>query len=146
MIGLMFAIIGVCALLINLNVTPVDPNLDWLSWPGVLLALGGMLGTLYCRSVLGRFWTADTALRSDHEIVDWGPYGIVRHPIYTAVSVQIIGTMLVYPTMMVFGMAWTAMMCYALKANLEDDFLTQHLPGYEAYRQRVRYRLIPKVW
>ena len=145
-IGIMFAIIGVSALLINLNITRVDPALDWLGWPGVLLAIGGMIGTLYCRSVLGRFWTADTALRSDHQIVDQGPYGIVRHPIYTAVSVQFIGTVLVYPTLLVFGMAWTAVMCYALKANLEDDFLTQQLAGYEAYRQRVKYRLIPKVW
>jgi protein-S-isoprenylcysteine O-methyltransferase Ste14 len=62
------------------------------------------------------------------------------------VSVQIIGTILVYPTMMVFGVAWTAVMCYTLKASLEDDFLTQRLPGYEDYRRRVKYRLIPKVW
>lgn len=101
--------------------------------------------------MLGQFWTADTVVQSDHQIVDWGPYSLVRHPIYTAVSVQIIGTMMVYPALLVFGMAWTAvmcyaLMCYALKANLEDDYLTQHLPGYEDYRQRVKYRLIPKVW
>ena len=90
--------------------------------------------------------TAETVVRSDHQIVDWGPYGLVRHPIYTAVSVALIGTMLVYPDLLLFGFAWTAIMCYALKANLEDDYLAQHLPGYEDYRQRVKYRLIPKVW
>jgi protein-S-isoprenylcysteine O-methyltransferase Ste14 len=145
-IGVMFAIIGVSALLINLNITHVNPALGWLSWPGGLLVFCGMIGTLHCRSVLGPFWTADTAVQPDHQIVDWGPYGIVRHPIYSAVSVQLIGTMLVYPTLLIFGMAWTAVMCYALKANLEDDFLAQHLPGYEDYRQRVKYRLVPGVW
>jgi len=146
MIGLMFAIIGASALLINLNITRVDPALDWLSWPGALLAFCGMIGTLYCRSVLGRFWTADTALRSDHQIVDRGPYGIVRHPIYSAVSVQLIGTALVYPIWIVISTAMIAVAAYALKANLEDDFLAKQLAGYEAYRQRVKYRLIPKVW
>ncbi|MBI5566473.1 MAG: isoprenylcysteine carboxylmethyltransferase family protein, partial [Chloroflexi bacterium] len=134
------------AVLINLNISRVNPALDWLSWPGVVLALGGMVGTLYCRSVLGRFWTADTTLQTDHQIIDRGPYGIVRHPIYTAVGVQLIGTLLVYPTLLMLGLAWTAVMCYALKANLEDDYLAQHLPGYAAYRQRVKYRLLPGVW
>jgi protein-S-isoprenylcysteine O-methyltransferase Ste14 len=145
-IGVMLAIVLVSALLINLNILRVNPALDWLSWPGALLVFCGMIGTLYCRSVLGQFWTADTVVQSDHQIVDWGPYSLVRHPIYTAVSVQIIGTMMVYPALLIFGFAWTAVMCYALKANLEDDYLAQHLPGYEDYRQRVKYRLIPKVW
>lgn len=145
-IGLMFAILLVSALLIALDVIQIDPALDWLSWPGVLLALGGMGGTLYCRSVLGRFWTADTALRSDHQVVDRGPYGLVRHPIYTAVSVQLIGTALVYPSWIVIGAVLMAVVAYALKANLEDAFLAKQLPGYEVYRQRVKYRLVPGVW
>src|SRR5512139_986199 len=103
MIGVMFAIVLVNALLINLNIRRMNPALDWLSWPGALLAYCGMIGTLYCRSVLGQFWTADTVVRSDHQIVDGGPYGIVRHPIYTAVSVALIGTMLVYPDLLLFG-------------------------------------------
>jgi protein-S-isoprenylcysteine O-methyltransferase Ste14 len=39
-----------------------------------------------------------------------------------------------------------AVVAYALKANLEDDYLAKQLPGYEAYRQRVKYRLVPGVW
>ena len=145
-IGLMFAILGVSVLLINLDVIGIDQALAGLSVPGVLLALGGMSGTFYCRSVLGRFWTADTTVRSDHQIIDRGPYGIVRHPIYSAVSVQLIGTALVYPIGIVMGATLIAVVAYGLKANLEDDYLAQHLPGYEEYRRRVKYRLVPGVW
>lgn len=145
-IGMMFAILGTGALLIVLGVIRFDPALDWLSWPGSLLALGGMGGTLYCRSVLGRFWTAETTLQADHQIIDRGPYGVVRHPIYTAASVQLMGTALVYPVWFVVSAALIAIAAYAMKANLEDVFLAQHLPGYEAYRQRVKYRLIPGMW
>ena len=28
----------------------------------------------------------------------------------------------------------------------KEKFLAAGLPGYEAYRQKVRYRLIPGVW
>ena len=28
----------------------------------------------------------------------------------------------------------------------EERMLTEQLPGYREYRQRVRYRLIPNVW
>ncbi len=145
-IGLMFALLLMSALLIDLGAIRIDPALEWLSVPGALLILGGMSGTLYCRSVLGRFWTADTALRTDHQIVDRGPYGVVRHPIYAAVSVQLIGTALVYPIWIVIGAAVIAAIAYALKANLEDDFLAKRLPGYNEYRQRVKYRLVPGVW
>ena len=35
----------------------------------------------------------------------------------------------------------------ALAANLdEEQFLVQHLPGYAAYTDKVRYRLVPLVW
>jgi hypothetical protein len=49
---------------------------------------------------------------------------VVGYSICTLTTVQI-ETMLVYPTMMVFGAAWTAVMCYAVKANLEDDYLAR---------------------
>jgi protein-S-isoprenylcysteine O-methyltransferase Ste14 len=28
----------------------------------------------------------------------------------------------------------------------EERYLMSHLPGYDAYCQRTRYRLIPRVW
>jgi protein-S-isoprenylcysteine O-methyltransferase Ste14 len=28
----------------------------------------------------------------------------------------------------------------------EESFLRQDLPGYDEYMQRVRYRLVPRVW
>ena len=33
-----------------------------------------------------------------------------------------------------------------LRILIEEDFLRQKLQGYDAYTQRVRYRLIPFFW
>jgi protein-S-isoprenylcysteine O-methyltransferase Ste14 len=35
---------------------------------------------------------------------------------------------------------------FVLRTRLEDKTLTAELPGYEAYTQETRYRLLPGVW
>jgi protein-S-isoprenylcysteine O-methyltransferase Ste14 len=35
---------------------------------------------------------------------------------------------------------------WALKASVEERFLLQELPGYDAYAERTRYRLVPFVY
>src|SRR6059036_1965191 len=47
-----------------------------------VMACVGVGASFYCRHVLGRFWSAPTTLQENHEIIDQGPYSIVRHPIY----------------------------------------------------------------
>jgi protein-S-isoprenylcysteine O-methyltransferase Ste14 len=34
----------------------------------------------------------------------------------------------------------------AKRIRHEEEFLVQELPGYEAYRKKVKYRMIPLVW
>lgn len=70
----------------------------------------------------------------------------VRHPICIVVSAQLDGTALVCPIWIVIGPVPIAGVTNAWKANLEDDSLAKQLPGYEAYRQRVKYRLLPGAW
>ncbi len=145
-IGLMMIAIIIGALLINLGVLVIGVMPDGLVALGGALTLIGMSGTLYCRSILGRFWTAETTVRPDHQIIDRGPYGVVRHPIYLAVSVQYLGTAIVFPAWWLIAAVMIAVVAYGLKANLEDEFLARTLAGYEDYRRRVKYRLLPGVW
>jgi len=105
-----------------------------------------MSGTFYCRHYLGRFWTAEAALQALHQVVDSGPYGVVRHPIYTAAWVMYLGTGLVFAIWWNWLACGLVMVAYILKARYEDVFLAANLPGYPAYQQRVRYQLIPGVW
>ena len=113
---------------------------------GALLTLGGMVGTFYCRSYLGRLWAADATLQESHSVVDSGPYGIVRHPIYTAVLIMYLGTTIAFFTW------WTALayvvilVAHIVKTAVEDAFLEKELSGYGEYQKKVRYRLIPFIW
>ena len=44
---------------------------------------------------LGRQWRIDAGLNADHQLVVWGPYRLVRHPIYTSMLFLLLGTGLV---------------------------------------------------
>ena len=80
------------------------------------------------------------------QVVDTGLYGIVRHPMY-AVTILLF---LMIP--LVLG-SWYALLVFAfypaiiiVRLRDEEALLTRELPGYEAYKQKVRYRLIPFIW
>ena len=97
-----------------------------------VVVLLGISFTWWARIHLGRFWSNAITHKEDHRIVDTGPYGLVRHPIYTG---QIIG-------LLASGIAiatWTALLGVVLisfgewqKARMEERFLTAEL-GAEAY-------------
>ena len=79
-------------------------------------------------------------------VVDTGLYGIVRHPMY-AVTILLF---LMIP--LVLG-SWYALIAFAfypaiiiVRLQDEEELLTKELAGYDAYKQKVRYRLLPFIW
>ena len=79
-------------------------------------------------------------------VVDTGLYGIVRHPMY-AVTVLLF---LMIP--LVLG-SWYALIVFAfypaiivVRLKNEEELLTRELPGYEEYKRKVEYRIIPFIW
>ena len=79
-------------------------------------------------------------------VVDTGLYGIVRHPMYAV-------TILLFLMMPLVLGSWYALMVFAfypaiivVRLKDEEELLTKELPGYEAYRKKVKYRIIPFVW
>jgi len=71
-----------------------------------------------------------------------GLYRIVRHPIYTAELVALLGAVLASPTLMNWVLWLSECGLQFARARAEEQFLSSD-PVYRAYRQRVRYRLIP---
>src|SRR5579863_631556 len=99
----------------------------------------GLSFTWWGRIHLGRLWSNAITHKEDHRIVDSGPYGIVRHPIYTG---QIIGLL---ATGIAIAM-WPAMLGVVLislgewqKGRMEERFLSVELGAeeYGSYCRRV---------
>ena len=79
-------------------------------------------------------------------VVDTGLYGIVRHPMYMA-------TILLFLMIPVVLGSWYALIVFAfypaiiiVRLKDEEELLTRELPGYEAYKKKVKYRILPFVW
>lgn len=80
------------------------------------------------------------------KVVDTGLYGIVRHPMYFA-------TLLLFLAMPLVLGSWYALIPMAFYPAIiivrlldEEKLLTRELPGYEEYKQKVKYHLIPFIW
>jgi protein-S-isoprenylcysteine O-methyltransferase Ste14 len=81
-----------------------------------------------------------------HTVVATGPYHYVRHPMYAAIVLFVVGTPLLLGAW--FGVPSGALFVVLLmyRAMLEERTLRAELPGYTAYMTQVKYRLIPYVW
>jgi protein-S-isoprenylcysteine O-methyltransferase Ste14 len=119
---------------------------EWAALIGMILVLLGMAGTYFCRAYLGKYWAAEAALQRDHNLVDSGPYGVVRHPIYTMAIILYIGLGIVFSAPLGSLAAFLSVLMMIVKTGAEDRFLIAELAGYADYSQRVPYRLLPKIW
>lgn len=76
-------------------------------------------------------------------LVDRGPYGLVRHPIYTGVIATFLGFSLRTGSWLALGASVVLVAFFWLKTGREERALRAAYPEYEAYAQRVPRRLIP---
>ncbi|MBO0794726.1 MAG: isoprenylcysteine carboxylmethyltransferase family protein, partial [Ktedonobacteraceae bacterium] len=79
-------------------------------------------------------------------VVSSGPYHYVRHPMYAAALLFLLGTALLLGSW--YGLLWglILVLIIARRAVLEERTLRDELQGYDAYMTKVKYRLIPLVW
>ncbi len=128
---------------------PVRPlyRLD-RGWQWVLLAaaIAGFGLCWWARVHLGPMWSSFVTKKNEHRVVDSGPYKLVRHPIYTGMIVAAIATAADTGTLTAITGAAIILIGYALKAMLEEKFLTRELgdEAYAAYCGRVPM-LVPFV-
>jgi protein-S-isoprenylcysteine O-methyltransferase Ste14 len=80
-------------------------------------------------------------------VVDTGVYAVVRHPMYAGGILLIIGMPLWLESYAAFLLALIpAAILGALRIKVEERLLQEKLPGYTAYMEKVRYRLVPYIW
>ncbi|MFI2205654.1 methyltransferase family protein [Streptomyces sp. NPDC020192] len=105
---------------------------------GAALAVASTALLLWARWVLGTMWASVPTVKEHHELRTDGPYGLVRHPIYTGLLGLVIGGMLACG----FGV-WVAFPIVAvpwllLRVRAEDRLMAGRFGAvYGAYRARV---------
>jgi protein-S-isoprenylcysteine O-methyltransferase Ste14 len=117
----------------------------WLRVVGLALGLiGAAIGLLAFRQ-LGASLTAFPRPKDDAELVQSGIYTVVRHPIYTSLLLSAIGYALVRRSIPSLALSLALALFLDRKARREEQWLAERYPEYQAYKQRVRGRLLPRT-
>jgi protein-S-isoprenylcysteine O-methyltransferase Ste14 len=117
----------------------------WVALAGDVLVGLGFLGVFFVFRE-NSFTSATIELAPDQKVISTGPYALVRHPMYAAALVMLLGIPIA------LGSMWGVLVIVAIMPALiwrlldEEKFLAKNLPGYREYQTTVRYRLIPGVW
>lgn len=82
----------------------------------------------------------------EQHVVSTGVYAFVRHPMYLGALLMFTGAPLLLGSAAALVVAFALTVVLAVRIVAEEKLLAANLAGYDAYRQRVRYRLLPFVW
>jgi protein-S-isoprenylcysteine O-methyltransferase Ste14 len=125
--------------------TPELP--EWLEAAGGALLLGAAF-FLFRSFTDNPFLSPLVRIQSDRkqEVVSTGVYGFVRHPMYLGATLMFVGGPLLLgsPAGVLVGLGLVLLL--AVRILGEEKLLARELEGYEAYRRKVHYRLLPGLW
>ena len=116
-----------------------------LSGVGAILAATGGGIAVWSSRLLGRGFTPYPKPLATGELVEAGPYRVVRHPVYAGGLLFFLGYSL-YASVPALVATGALGVVWALKARVEEQYLRERFPGYEEYAKRVRFRLVPIVY
>ena len=119
----------------------------WACVLGYVLLLAGTAGVTWAEAA-NRFFEPTVRIQADrgHEVVDAGPYALIRHPGYASALPFLIGLALALGSLWALIPVLLACALLIVRTALEDRLLHRELPGYREYARRVRSRLVPGVW
>lgn len=132
-------------------VAGLDYRFGWSAMPTSVVVIASVLFlaayALYAEVMRENAYLSRTVkVEEGQTVVDTGLYGIVRHPMYMA-------TVLLFLMIPLILGSWYALVAFAfypaiiiVRLKDEENLLTQELPGYAEYKQKVKYRIIPFVW
>jgi protein-S-isoprenylcysteine O-methyltransferase Ste14 len=81
-----------------------------------------------------------------HRVIESGVYSVVRHPMYAGAVPLLVSIPLWLESYAAAMLASVPIGALVLRILVEEQFLRRALAGYDAYTERVRYRLIPLLW
>lgn len=122
------------------------PKSLWIQGLGVALVIAGVALACRARYFLGRNWSMSVELKQKHELIQSGPYSVVRHPIYTGLLIGFAGTAVAMGE-------WRGLISVAIfttfivfKLRVEERWLSELFgPEYSQYMDRIK-ALVPGLF
>jgi len=146
-------VIAVCFLLIPgmLVIAGLDHRFGWSTVPALIVIVGDVLvaaGLVLAQWVViqNSYAAATVTVEREQPLVDTGLYGMVRHPLYVGALIMMVGSPLALGSLWALVFLVPGFVALAVRILDEERMLTEQLPGFAEYTQKVPYRLVPHVW
>jgi protein-S-isoprenylcysteine O-methyltransferase Ste14 len=129
----------------------LDRRFGWSHVPAALSIVSDILVALSLFFVFlvfreNSFTSAIIEVANEQRVISTGPYSLVRHPMYSGAMLLLIFSPLALGSWVGVPFAIPVMLVIVLRLLDEERFLSRSLPGYEDYRRKVRWRLLPGIW
>ena len=111
---------------------------------GVLTILSSLALHIWSRVHLQQFYAERVEVQPEHQVIDTGPYQLVRHPVITSFFGIATGLFLINPAVPTLAALLYTIWDFTRAAKQEEELLTQTLPGYAAYADRTP-RFLPRL-
>jgi protein-S-isoprenylcysteine O-methyltransferase Ste14 len=132
-------------------VSALDHRFGWSRVPAAVCLVGDMvaavgLGMVMLVIVQNSYASSTVQVESGQTVVSSGLYGLVRHPMYTANVIMMVGIPLALGSYWGLVFVIPGLLVLAWRIRDEETLLRDELDGYREYTRKVRYRLVPGVW
>jgi len=144
-------IFGITFILIFV-ISDLDHRLDWSKvfpfWLEIIgfIIMGVGFYIIHLSTLQNAYASKVLDIREGQQLIDTGLYDHIRHPLYSGALGMILGIPLglgswwaIFPAIIsIFGLIY--------RIKFEEQMLITGLEGYKEYRERVKYKLIPKIY
>jgi protein-S-isoprenylcysteine O-methyltransferase Ste14 len=80
------------------------------------------------------------------KVITTGVYSFVRHPLYLGASLMMLGIPLMAGSIYALAIAIVGFFIVVGRILGEERMMIEELEGYEDYKKKVKYRLLPYIW
>jgi len=120
---------------------------------GALVMAVGVFFTIWGRMILGKEWRPEVEVRKDHQLINSGPYTIVRHPMYLGLNTMALGSAILGG----FSLSWDAiltkisflnMIDYNRRKIYDEEVLLEEKFGdsWKKFKKETPYSSIPYIF
>lgn len=132
-------------------VSALDHRFGWSDVPTTVVVIGNVLvlvGLAVAELVIiqNNYAAATITVEEDQPVVSTGLYGVVRHPMYVGALIMMVGMPLALASYWGLLTLIPGVLVFVARITDEEKALRQDLDGYQAYTEKVHYRLVPGVW
>lgn len=123
----------------------------WNRLPAVVIIIASVIFLLsyamYAEVLRENAYLSRTVeVTQNQKVIDTGLYGLVRHPMYTATIFMFLSMPLILDSIFSFVVMLVYPVIIIFRIKNEEKVLERKLEGYEEYKEKVKYRIIPFLW